>query len=52
MRQSGRSNSLVLGIVILVVILVVVLIMWQRDRESTDLNIDIGALPVPALHVA
>ena len=51
MAVSGRSNGMVIGIVLLVVALIVVFFLWQRDRESTDLNIDIGAIPAVTLPV-
>lgn len=52
MAESGRSNSLVIGIVVLVVALIVVFFLWQRDQESADLDIDIGAIPAVTLQIA
>lgn len=56
--EDGRRGRVAV-IIALVVALVVVLVMWQRDRASRDVEIEIdtgdtGALaqPVPALAVA
>lgn len=43
MNAAGRSNTTALVVAILVVALIVVLVLWQRDRESKDVKIDIGA---------
>lgn len=47
MNAAGRSNATAVIIAILVVALIVVLVLWQRDRESKDLEIDVGGA-VPA----
>lgn len=45
-RGEGRQGALV-AIALLVIALVVVLILWMRDRQSQDaeLNVDIGSIP-------
>lgn len=34
---------------VLVVALVVILLMWMNDRDSADLDVDIGWVDAPAL---
>lgn len=41
-NQNGSVSKGGLLVAILVIALIVVLILWQRDRESQDVNIDIG----------
>lgn len=40
--ESSTQNGLIGVIVLLVVVVVAGFVLWQRDRESTDLNIEIG----------
>jgi hypothetical protein len=47
MNAGGRSNATALVVAILVVALIVVIVLWQRDREAKDVEIDIGGA-VPA----
>jgi hypothetical protein len=48
-NQHGAASRGALWLVaLLVLVLIVVLVLWQRDRESKDLEIDIG-LSAPAL---
>lgn len=43
MADEGSTHKGLIGIILLlVVILVVGFVLWQRDQESKDLNIDIG----------
>lgn len=42
-------NKNALLIALLVVALVVVVYLWMNDRESKDLNIDVGHVDAPAL---
>lgn len=42
-------NKNTLFVALLVVALAVVVYLWMNDRESKDLNIDVGHLDVPAL---
>lgn len=40
--DSSTQKGLIGVILLLVVLLVVGVVLWQRDKESKDLNIDIG----------
>lgn len=42
-------NKNVLLVTLLVVALAVVVYLWMNDRESADLNIDVGHVDAPAL---
>lgn len=41
-NSSSNQKSLIGVILLLVAVLVVGFVMWQRDQESKDLNINIG----------
>lgn len=41
-NESSTHKGLIGVILLLVVILVVGFVLWQRDQESKDLNIEIG----------
>ncbi|MFW6010601.1 MAG: hypothetical protein ACOC83_00535 [Gemmatimonadota bacterium] len=44
MANEGSTQKGLIGIVLLlIVILVVGFVLWQRDQDSQDLNIEIGA---------
>jgi preprotein translocase subunit SecG len=44
MASEGSTQKGLIGIVLLlIVILVVGFVLWQRDQDSQDLNIEIGA---------
>lgn len=49
--DTDGNRGLVILVAVLAVALVVVLILWQQDRQSTDLEIDISGdqtlRPVP-----
>lgn len=40
--EGGTQKGLIGIILLLVVVLVVGFVLWQRDQESKDLNIEIG----------
>jgi hypothetical protein len=49
-QQDGAANRGAMWLVaILVIALIVVFFLWQRDRESKDLEVDIG-LTVPGVN--
>lgn len=37
---NGNQKSLIGVVVVLVVALVVVFVLWQRDQDSKDINVD------------
>lgn len=41
--EGGTRKPLIAAVVLLMAALVVVFVLWQRDRDSRDLRIDIGA---------
>lgn len=40
--ESSGQKGLIAVILVLIVILVVGFVLWQRDQESKDVNIEIG----------
>lgn len=43
-EEGGTQKSLLSVVLVLIVALVVVFVLWQRDQDSKDLNIDIGSV--------
>lgn len=41
--EAGRSNTgMIVVVLLLVAALIAVFVLWQRDQESKDLDVDIG----------
>lgn len=52
MAEGGGNNTMAVLVVVLVIALIAVFFLWQRDQESKDLDVDIGAADdAPALVV-
>ena len=50
MASEGSTRKGLIGVILLlVVVLVVGFVLWQRDRESKDVNIDIGMVDAEAV---
>lgn len=49
--ESGRSNTgMIVVVLVLVAALIAVFVLWQRDQESEELDVDIGEGGGAALH--
>ncbi len=50
MAEADGNNAMTVLVVVLVIALIAVFYFWQRDRESKDLEVEVGAAgDVPAL---
>lgn len=42
MSEKGGRTGMIITIVVLLAALIAVFVLWQRDQESKDLEVDVG----------